>query len=142
MDVSDLRKNAKVELDGHPYVVTEFERGRIITMEKNPEWQGEEPGFDEVQYIKYGNQDADRRHHDQGGDGRDFDERHDRAAPERDRQASAPAGSWAVGGNRRCCVHLARLTQLCGIKNTVIAPFGASGPFLAAQAAARLSQGA
>jgi len=44
-----------------PYVVTEFERGRIITMEKNPEWQGEEPGFDEVQYIKYGNQDAVER---------------------------------------------------------------------------------
>jgi elongation factor P len=25
MDVSELRKNAKVELDGHPYVVTEFQ---------------------------------------------------------------------------------------------------------------------
>ena len=44
-----------------PYVVTEFERGRIITMELNPEWQGDEPAFEEVQYIKYGNQDAVER---------------------------------------------------------------------------------
>ncbi len=44
-----------------PYIVTEFERDRIITMERNPEWQGDEPGFDEVQYIKYGSQDAVER---------------------------------------------------------------------------------
>lgn len=44
-----------------PYMVTEFERGRIIRMEQNPEWQGPEPGFSEVQYIKYGNQDAVER---------------------------------------------------------------------------------
>ncbi len=44
-----------------PYVVTEFERGRIITMEKNPEWRGEQPAFDEVQFIKYGNQDGVER---------------------------------------------------------------------------------
>lgn len=44
-----------------PYVVTEFSRGRIIRMERNPEWQGPEPEFDEVQYIKYGNQDAVER---------------------------------------------------------------------------------
>ncbi len=44
-----------------PYMVTEFERGRIITMERNPEWRGPEPQFDEVQYIKYGNQDAVER---------------------------------------------------------------------------------
>jgi len=44
-----------------PYVVSEYERGRIIRMEKNPEWTGPEPGFDEVQYIKYGNQDAVER---------------------------------------------------------------------------------
>ena len=30
-----------------PYVVTEFERGRIIRMERNPEWEGEEPAYDE-----------------------------------------------------------------------------------------------
>ncbi len=44
-----------------PYVLTEFSRGRIIRMERNPEWQGPEPAFSEVQYIKYGNQDAVER---------------------------------------------------------------------------------
>ena len=44
-----------------PYIVTEFSRGRIIRMERNPEWQGTEPAYDEVQYIKYGNQDAVER---------------------------------------------------------------------------------
>ncbi|MEO8091110.1 MAG: ABC transporter substrate-binding protein [bacterium] len=44
-----------------PYEVTEFNRGRIVRMERNPEWQGPEPGFDEIQYIKYGNQDAVER---------------------------------------------------------------------------------
>lgn len=44
-----------------PFVVTEFDRGRIIRMERNPEWRGAEPEFDEVQYIKYGNQDAVER---------------------------------------------------------------------------------
>jgi peptide/nickel transport system substrate-binding protein len=44
-----------------PYMVTEFERGRIIRMERNPEWQGSEPAFDEIQYIKYGNQDGVER---------------------------------------------------------------------------------
>ena len=44
-----------------PYVVTEFSRGRIIRMEPNPEWRGEQPNFDEIQYIKYGNQDGVER---------------------------------------------------------------------------------
>jgi peptide/nickel transport system substrate-binding protein len=44
-----------------PYVVTEFERGRIITMERNPEWTGEEPEFDEIEFIKYGTEDAAER---------------------------------------------------------------------------------
>lgn len=44
-----------------PYVVSEFERGRSLTMERNPEWQGEEGGFDQIEYIKYGNQDAVER---------------------------------------------------------------------------------
>ena len=44
-----------------PYITTEFERGRIIRMERNPEWRGPEPAYDEVQYIKYGNQDAVER---------------------------------------------------------------------------------
>ena len=44
-----------------PYIVTEFTRGRIIRMERNPEWTGPQPAFDEVQYIKYGNQDGVER---------------------------------------------------------------------------------
>ena len=63
-DIDELTRSFQPDLPmvgSGPYVVTEFERGRIITMEKNPEWQGEEPGFDEVQYIKYGNQDAVER---------------------------------------------------------------------------------
>ena len=44
-----------------PYIVTEFNRGRIVRMELNPEWDGPEPGFEEVQYIKYGNQDGVER---------------------------------------------------------------------------------
>lgn len=44
-----------------PYIVTEFERNRILRMEQNPEWTGEAPSFDEVQYIKYGTEDAAER---------------------------------------------------------------------------------
>ena len=44
-----------------PYMVTEFERGRITTMERNPEWRGEAPAFDEIQFIKYGSSDAVER---------------------------------------------------------------------------------
>jgi len=44
-----------------PYIVTEFERGRIVRMERNPEWTGEEPVYDELQFIKYGTEDAVER---------------------------------------------------------------------------------
>ena len=44
-----------------PFIVTEFERNRIIRMEPNPEWRGEAPNFDEIQYIKYGTEDAAER---------------------------------------------------------------------------------
>jgi peptide/nickel transport system substrate-binding protein len=44
-----------------PFVVTEFEPGRLTRMEKNPEFRGPEPAFDEIQFIKYGNQDAAER---------------------------------------------------------------------------------
>jgi peptide/nickel transport system substrate-binding protein len=44
-----------------PYMVTEFERGRITSMELNPEWRGEPPAFEEVQFIKYGTSDAVER---------------------------------------------------------------------------------
>jgi peptide/nickel transport system substrate-binding protein len=41
-----------------PYVVSEFQRGRIIRMTRNPNFIGKKPAFDEVQWIKYGNSDA------------------------------------------------------------------------------------
>ncbi len=44
-----------------PYVVTEFEPNRIIRMEKNPNFRGEEPAFEEIQFVKYGTQDAAER---------------------------------------------------------------------------------
>ena len=44
-----------------PFIVNEFDRGRTITMDKNPEFSGSEPKFDQIQFIKYGNQDAVER---------------------------------------------------------------------------------
>ena len=44
-----------------PYVVSEFDRGRIIRMTRNPNFRGEKPKFDELQWIKYGNGDAVER---------------------------------------------------------------------------------
>ena len=41
-----------------PYMVTDFERGRILRMERNPNFRGEKPQYDEVQFIKYGTTDA------------------------------------------------------------------------------------
>jgi peptide/nickel transport system substrate-binding protein len=44
-----------------PYIVTEFERGRIIRMERNPNFDGPEPEWDEIQFVKYGTEDATER---------------------------------------------------------------------------------
>jgi peptide/nickel transport system substrate-binding protein len=41
-----------------PWVVSEFNRGRLIRMTRNPNFRGDKPAFDEVQWIKYGNTDA------------------------------------------------------------------------------------
>jgi peptide/nickel transport system substrate-binding protein len=41
-----------------PYVVTQFQRGRIIRMQRNPYYRGPKGQFDELQFIKYGNADA------------------------------------------------------------------------------------
>jgi peptide/nickel transport system substrate-binding protein len=41
-----------------PFIVTEFTRGRIVKMERNPNWRGEQPKYDEIQFIKYGTTDA------------------------------------------------------------------------------------
>jgi peptide/nickel transport system substrate-binding protein len=44
-----------------PYVVTEFKRNRIIRMEPNPYFRGPKPKFDEIDWIKYGSDDAVER---------------------------------------------------------------------------------
>jgi peptide/nickel transport system substrate-binding protein len=44
-----------------PYVATEFKRNRIIRMEPNPYFRGPKPKFDEVDWIKYGSDDAVER---------------------------------------------------------------------------------
>jgi peptide/nickel transport system substrate-binding protein len=44
-----------------PFIVTEFKRNRIIRMERNPNFRGEPPKFDEIQWIKYGSEDAVER---------------------------------------------------------------------------------
>jgi peptide/nickel transport system substrate-binding protein len=44
-----------------PYVVAEFDRGRIIRMTRNPNFRGPKPVYDEIQWIKYGNGDAVER---------------------------------------------------------------------------------
>jgi peptide/nickel transport system substrate-binding protein len=44
-----------------PYVVTARDRGRIIRMARNRNFRGPKPKFDEVQWIKYGTNDAVER---------------------------------------------------------------------------------
>jgi peptide/nickel transport system substrate-binding protein len=44
-----------------PYIVTEFDTNRIVRMERNPNWRGDRPAFDEIQWIKYGSSDAVER---------------------------------------------------------------------------------
>jgi peptide/nickel transport system substrate-binding protein len=44
-----------------PYVVTEFDSNQIVRMERNPNWRGKRPAFDELQWIKYGSADAVER---------------------------------------------------------------------------------
>ncbi len=44
-----------------PYTVTDFERGRILKMERNPNFRGPKPNYDEIQFITYGSQDAVER---------------------------------------------------------------------------------
>ncbi len=62
--LKELTGNYRPELPlvgSGPYLVSEYERGRIVRMERNPEFRGDAPAFDEVQYIKYGTQDAVER---------------------------------------------------------------------------------
>jgi len=59
--VKQLTKSYQPELPlvgSGPYVVTEFTRGRIVTMERNPNFRGAKPKYDEIQFIKYETNDA------------------------------------------------------------------------------------
>jgi peptide/nickel transport system substrate-binding protein len=44
-----------------PFIVTEFERNRVLTMERNPEWTGDDPNFDRLEFVRYGTEDAAER---------------------------------------------------------------------------------
>lgn len=44
-----------------PFIVTEFEHGRMLTMERNPNFRGEQPEWDRIEFIRYGNDDAAER---------------------------------------------------------------------------------
>ena len=44
-----------------PYIVTEFDSNRLVRMERNPNWRGKRPAFDELQWIRYGSADAVER---------------------------------------------------------------------------------
>jgi peptide/nickel transport system substrate-binding protein len=62
--VKDLTGSYKPQLPlvgSGPYVVTDFEHGRILTMERNPNFRGAAPKFDKIEFVKYGNQDAVER---------------------------------------------------------------------------------
>jgi peptide/nickel transport system substrate-binding protein len=62
--LAELKKSFQPELPmvgSGPFMVTEFTRGRILRMERNPEFRGEKPIFDEIQFIKYGTVDAVER---------------------------------------------------------------------------------
>ena len=44
-----------------PYYTVEFKRNRIIRMVRNPNFRGPKPKFDEIDWIKYGSEDAVER---------------------------------------------------------------------------------
>ncbi len=44
-----------------PFIVTKFDKGHILILERNPEFRGPEPKYKKIEFIKYGNQDAVER---------------------------------------------------------------------------------
>lgn len=44
-----------------PFIVTAHQRGRSLTMERNPEFRGRMPSYRKIEFVKYGNQDAVER---------------------------------------------------------------------------------
>ncbi len=53
---------AQIPLVGSgPFIVTKFDRDHIVEMDPNPNFAGPKPKFDQIQFIKYGTQDAVER---------------------------------------------------------------------------------
>src|SRR4029077_12815105 len=44
-----------------PFIVTQFDPGKLLTMERNPDFRGPAPEFDKIQFVTYGNEDAVER---------------------------------------------------------------------------------
>ncbi|MEX2274818.1 MAG: ABC transporter substrate-binding protein [Actinomycetota bacterium] len=42
-----------------PFIVTEYETGQFVRMERNPEWEGTEPAMDEIIYQIFKSEDAE-----------------------------------------------------------------------------------
>jgi peptide/nickel transport system substrate-binding protein len=62
--VGDLTGSYKPELPlvgSGPFILTDFEPNRIAKMERNPFFRGPKPKFDEIQFIRYGTEDAAER---------------------------------------------------------------------------------
>jgi peptide/nickel transport system substrate-binding protein len=58
---AELRKDFQPPLPmvgSGPYTVTQFERGRILTLKRNPNFRGDRPPYEEIQFIKYGTADG------------------------------------------------------------------------------------
>jgi peptide/nickel transport system substrate-binding protein len=62
--IKELTGSYKPELPlvgSGPYTLTEFDQHRLVRMERNPNFRGDAPAYDEIDFVKYGNQDAVER---------------------------------------------------------------------------------
>jgi peptide/nickel transport system substrate-binding protein len=62
--ISELTGSFQAELPmvgSGPFTVTKFEKGRILILERNPEFSGPTPKYEKIEFIKYGNEDAVER---------------------------------------------------------------------------------
>lgn len=62
--ISELTGSFQAELPmvgSGPFIVTKFEKGRILELERNPEFRGPAPKYQKIEFIKYGNEDAVER---------------------------------------------------------------------------------
>jgi peptide/nickel transport system substrate-binding protein len=62
--IKELTGSYKPELPlvgSGPYTLTEFDQHRLVRMERNPNFRGDPPAYDEIDFVKYGTQDAVER---------------------------------------------------------------------------------